>query len=60
MFCPECGEVIGSDPLDVRRARCVRRRSVVGFIHLWIGKVIGRLSSCSRRRVGGPRGNEEV
>ena len=21
MFCPECGEVIGSGPLDVRRAR---------------------------------------
>ena len=60
MFCPECGEVIGSGPLDIRRAGSSRRRSVIGSIGPWIGGMIGRLSPRSGSRVDRRRRNEEI
>lgn len=36
MFCPECGEVIGSGPLDVRRARHRCNDGIVKTIWRWL------------------------
>lgn len=36
MFCPECGEVIGSGPLDARRARYSGGEGVAKAIGRWL------------------------
>ncbi|PKP99128.1 MAG: hypothetical protein CVT74_08795 [Alphaproteobacteria bacterium HGW-Alphaproteobacteria-13] len=61
MFCPECGEVIGAGPLDLRRAGTCERRGMVARISRWIGALFTRSgrarpvaqTASARRRAGG-------
>lgn len=40
MFCPECGEVMGLGPLDLRRAsHCEGKGGVMRAIRRWLGAV---------------------
>ena len=49
MFCPECGEVIGSGPLDVRRAPHVRGDGVAKTPGRWIRALVRRYLGEERR-----------
>jgi len=42
MFCPECGEVVGSGPLDVRRARHAGGDGVAKAIGRWLRALVRR------------------
>lgn len=61
MFCPECGEVIGAGPLDLRCAGRGERRGVAERLGRWIGAIFFRVaeprparrSAIVRRRVRG-------
>ncbi|SKB95902.1 hypothetical protein SAMN06295937_103624 [Sphingopyxis flava] len=48
MFCPECGEVIGSGPLDVRRARYVRNGGKVKALGRWVRAIVRRVRTRKR------------
>lgn len=48
MFCPECGEVIGSGPLDARRARYGEGGGFVKAVGRWLRALVHR----SRLREG--------
>lgn len=43
MFCPECGEVIGSGPLDVRRARHAGGDGVAKVFGRWLRALVHRV-----------------
>ncbi|MBB5704857.1 hypothetical protein FHR21_000182 [Sphingopyxis panaciterrulae] len=42
MFCPECGEVIGSGPLDARRARHAGGDSMTKVFGRWLRALVRR------------------
>ncbi|MCK9540779.1 MAG: hypothetical protein M0R03_01960 [Novosphingobium sp.] len=49
MFCPECGEVAGSGPLDARRARHARdRHGLAKTAGLWARAKIAALVGARR------------
>lgn len=55
MFCPECGEVIATGPLDLRAchgAGCTLDRPEHGALRLWraIGRMFGRPITDNDRR----------
>lgn len=61
MFCPECGEVMGTGPLDPRCAGSCERRGMLLRMGRRIGALFGRFpaprqvphGAGARRRAGG-------
>lgn len=45
MFCPECGEVIGAGPLDLRRIRRSRRHGAADGLRRRAAALFGRLTA---------------
>lgn len=45
MFCPECGEVIGAGPLDLRRSRRNRRHGAADGLRRRAAALFGRLAA---------------
>lgn len=50
MFCPECGEVIGSGPLDLRRATFAENRGAGAVIGQWLTGLAARIRRDARKR----------
>jgi|ThiBiot_300_plan_2_1041538.scaffolds.fasta_scaffold03704_4 hypothetical protein len=42
MFCPECGEVIGSGPLDTRRVRHAGGDGLAKAVGRWLRTLVRR------------------
>lgn len=51
MVCPECGEVIGSGPLDLRRSAPLRQDGAVLLLRRSIGETLARVRRLARRWV---------